>query len=98
MAHSRLRVLVFSAGVACCSGACITSAPWEYGSTAEIRKTVLGACPNGLLDDAEDGDGQIVKVGGRDGYWFTFVDEWGSTIEPKGEFKMSPGGPPGSKQ
>jgi len=89
--------LLLSAALSLALVGCITSAPWEYGATAEIRDTVLGPCPNGLLEDAEDGDNQIVKSGGRDGYWFTSVDEWGTTVEPKGEFKMSPGGPPGSK-
>jgi endoglucanase len=93
---TRLKLPVWAALVLCTS-ACITSSPWEYGPTAEIRQTKLGPCPSGLLDDAEDGDSQIAKSAGRDGYWFTFVDEWGTTVEPKGEFKMSPGGPPGSK-
>jgi hypothetical protein len=32
-----------------------------------------------LIDDFEDGDGQIAKLGGRDGAWFTFND--GSGVE-----------------
>lgn len=76
---------------------CITSPVYEYGATAEAKKTSLGACPNGLIDDAEDGNGQVIEVAGRDGYWFTFVDEWGSTVEPRGEFKMSAGGIEGSQ-
>ena len=78
-------------------GGCITSPSWEYGATAEAKKAELGPCPDGLLEDGEDGDNQIRKVGGRDGYWFTFVDTWGTMVEPKGDFKMSEGGPPGSK-
>ncbi len=76
---------------------CITSPTYEYGPTAEAKKTTMPACRDGLLDDLEDGDGQAAKINGRDGYWFTFVDQDGSTIEPRGEYKPSPGGANGSK-
>jgi endoglucanase len=76
---------------------CITSPVWEYGATADAKKAELGTCPNGLIDDGEDGNNQVIETAGRDGYWFTFVDEWGSTIEPKGEFKMTEGGREGSR-
>ena len=76
---------------------CITSPTWESGATVELKRTKLEACPNGLLDDGEDGDAQIAKIGGRDGYWFTSTDPAGSTVTPKGKFAMEPGGPPGSK-
>jgi len=36
----------------------------------------------GLVDDFEDGDTQLSKVEGRDGYWFTSHDDKGSTIGP----------------
>ena len=78
-------------------GGCISSPPWEYGPTAEAKKLHLGPCKNGMLDDAEDGDTQIIKAGGRDGYWYTFADQWGSTVDPKGKFRMQEGGPPGSR-
>ncbi len=76
---------------------CITSPTYEYGPTAEAKKTSMPACKNGLLDDLEDGDGQVIKQEGRDGYWFTFADTEGSTIEPRGEYKPAPGGANGSK-
>ena len=76
---------------------CITSPTYEYGPTAEAKTASLPPCHDGLLDDLEDGDGQIVKSGGRDGYWFTFADTEGSTIDPRGEYKPSPGGANGSK-
>ncbi|HEY8942698.1 MAG TPA: carbohydrate binding domain-containing protein [Polyangiaceae bacterium] len=38
---------------------------------------------DGLIDDFEDGDTQLAKVGGRDGYWWTSADSNGSTIAPK---------------
>jgi endoglucanase len=75
---------------------CITSPVWKYGDTKEAKEEKLEPCPNGLLDDGEDGDTRIVVTDGREGYWFNFVDPWGSTIEPK-RFAFQPGGPGDSK-
>jgi hypothetical protein len=36
-----------------------------------------------MIDDLEDKDNGIAKVGGRSGYWYTYVDALGSTIVPK---------------
>ncbi len=76
------------------SSGCITSSPAEYGATPAAKKLDLAVCENGLLDDGEDNNGQIVKVDGRDGYWFTFGDTVGTKFTPKGPFEMSPGGRP----
>ncbi len=53
-------------------------------------------CEDGMLDDGEDGNGQIIKKNGRDGYWFTFADTEGTKIEPRGPFEMTEGGRPGA--
>jgi hypothetical protein len=37
---------------------------------------------DGLVDDFDDGNTQVAKVEGRDGYWFTSHDDKGSTIGP----------------
>jgi len=76
---------------------CITSSPEKYGVTPLSRQLEWEPCPDGLLDDGEDNNGQIAKVGGRDGYWFTFVDTYGSKVEPTGPFKMTEGGANASK-
>ena len=76
---------------------CITSPPGAYGATAEAREMKLKSCPGGLLDDCEDNDNQIIETEGRGGYWFTFADEEGSTIDPRGDFVMTTGGAQGSK-
>lgn len=89
-------ILVGCAGGALATG-CITSGPGEYGVSAEVRDLELTLCPDGMIDDAEDDNTQINVVGERNGYWFTFKDEVGSTIDPDGEFHMSEGGPEGSK-
>ncbi len=57
----------------------------------------VGAAPNGVIDDAEDGDNRIALVEGRSGYWWSAHDDKGSTIEPTGTFKMLEGGAHGSK-
>ena len=77
--------------------ACITSSPAQYGRTPMAKRTQLPPCPDGMLDDGEDGNSQIHQADGRDGYWFAFVDTLGSTITPRGQFEMSPGGRPGQE-
>jgi endoglucanase len=83
----------------CCGvlAGCITSPTWEHGTTKQAIETRLEACPDGLIDDAEDGDNQIAKRAGRDGYWFSFKDPWGSTVTPSGKFTMSKSDREGSK-
>jgi endoglucanase len=68
----------------------------RHQSEANRGELALKACPQGALDDAEDNDNQIIKQAGRDGYWFTYADKSGTTVQPAGDFKMSRGGPPGS--
>jgi endoglucanase len=66
------------------------------GEAAEI----LGSCsPEGLIDDFEDNNNQTKVTGGRGGYWYTFADERGTTVDPEagGPFAPSPGGANGSK-
>jgi hypothetical protein len=46
---------------------------------------------DGLIDNFEDEDNQLAKLGGRDGYWWTAADPNGSTIEPK-KVVATPGG------
>jgi endoglucanase len=63
---------------------------------------VLDSCDDGLVDDGEDGNNQVLVRDGRNGYWYTYVDDNGSTVEPEagsrgGTFEMAPGGANGSK-
>lgn len=62
------------------------------------------ACPKdlGVISDGENGSNQVADIQGRGGYWYTFVDEAGSSITPEagsrgGTFQMTPGGASGSK-
>lgn len=73
---------------------CITSPPAEYGETPAAKVRTLPLCSNGMLDDGEDANGQVVTKDGRDGYWFTFADTEGTKIDQRGPFEMSEGGRP----
>jgi len=42
-----------------------------------------GAITDLLIDDLEDGDNGVAKVGNRTGFWYTYLDAYGSTIVPK---------------
>jgi hypothetical protein len=59
------------------------------GTTATGGTTTTTAVPLNVIDDLEDGDGNIYPIDGRLGYWHTFNDgssageqkpEWGSRI------------------
>ena len=50
-----------------------------------------------LIEDGEDGDDQIAVRAGRGGYLYTFADDKGTSIEPKGDdVKAVAGGAGGS--
>jgi len=58
--------------------------------------------PEGLIDDGEDQNNQTNPAGGRGGYWYTYLDDIGSTITPEagakgGTFSMTAGGAAGTK-
>jgi endoglucanase len=62
------------------------------------------ACPKdvGLIADGENNSNQIADIQNRGGYWYTFVDDAGSTVVPEagkngGTFQMTPGGANGTK-
>ncbi len=70
---------------------CITSRTGAYLNADEAAAEKLGSCPDGLIEDMNDGDTQIIKIDGRSGYWFTFKDPEGSTITPQDKL-LVPGG------
>jgi endoglucanase len=87
-------------------GACPTdtAAQGNAGPAAEQANApaVSQACPkglqpaeDGLIDDFEDGNSQIVVMAGRDGYWWKAHDPQGSTIGPESN-DGEDGGPSGS--
>lgn len=59
------------------------------------------SCPaDGVIDDGEDDNNQIAPNKGRSGYWYTFADKAGTSVEPAagGTFAMARGGANGSAQ
>lgn len=56
------------------------------------------AAADGLVDDLEDGNGQVALVAGRSGYWYSAADPKGSTISGAGAFVPSDGGASSSKK
>ena len=72
---------------------------------AEVKNSDEGrACPKdiGLISDGENNSNQIADIQNRGGYWYTFVDDAGSSVVPEagkngGTFQMTPGGANGSK-
>ena len=70
---------------------------------ASLKDTPEGApCPaSGMFDDGEDNNNQVLVQEGRGGYWYTYVDNEGSTIDPPagatgGIFSFAQGGVHGS--
>lgn len=96
-------VPVLAAGLAaCCGGAAATVGPAQPNAkpaeSATPAPASMRACPDGVIDDAEDNDGKIAALKDRGGYWFTYADDSGSTISPSSKkFEMSAGGVNGSK-
>jgi hypothetical protein len=81
-------------GTAAAVGAAAPSA--KPADSATAAPASAKACLDNLIDDAEDNDGKIAVQKDRGGYWFTYVDSNGSTINPK-KFEMAQGGANGSK-
>ena len=94
--------LIASLGLCLGAGAC---KPKVNVTGAEVKSSPEGrACPKdvGLISDGENNSNQIADIQGRGGYWYTFVDDAGSTVVPEagkngGTFQMSPGGAGGSQ-
>ncbi len=72
---------------------------------ADVKTSAEGReCPKnvGLIADGENNSNQIADIQGRGGYWYTFVDDAGSTVVPEagkngGTFQMTEGGANGTK-
>ena len=58
---------------------CVTPGSRPGNAASEALKE---CGPEGMIEDFEDGNNQINVVGDRGGYWYTYVDAKGSTIEP----------------
>lgn len=76
---------------------CITTPASETSWSAKVRAVRPIPCRDqATIDDLEDGDTQTLKVEGRGGYWYSMVDQYGSTLTPQ-QFKPDAPGHEGSK-
>lgn len=76
---------------------CITTPASETGWSFKARHAIPVECgENALIEDGEDGDNQVLKREGRGGYWYTFIDAYGSKLSPQ-PFKFESPGRNGSK-
>jgi endoglucanase len=57
-----------------------------------------GCADDAVIEDAEDGDNQVLLRGGRSGYLYTYRDGHGSSVAPEGKFATSSGGAEGTHQ
>jgi hypothetical protein len=77
---------------------CITTPASETSWSAKVRAVRPIPCRDqATIDDLEDGDTQTLKVEGRGGYWYSMVDQYGSTLTPQ-QFKPDAPGHEGSKK
>jgi endoglucanase len=86
----------FLAAIAVCAvPGCIPNAVPQ--TPAEIAASKSKCPAEGMIDDAEDNNNQVMANAGRSGYWYTFSDK-STNIVPAagGTFTMSAGGANGS--
>jgi endoglucanase len=84
--------------VALLLGGCAQFRPPVGGAGAGAATAASGACAEiAVIDDAEDGDNQVLLAGGRGGYLYTFKDSHGTSVVPDGAFTTTSGGAHGSK-
>lgn len=90
----------FSLAVAFTSIGCVM--PGQKAKTSNSAEALSVSCgPDALIDDMEDNNNQGAVVEGRGGYWYTYVDDTGSTVDPPagsqgGVFSQTEGGANGS--
>jgi endoglucanase len=79
---------------------CVDSEPPARSPSAQgATEAPYTPCPRTyVVDDMEDDNNQVISQLGRSGYWYTFADKGGTTIDPApgGHFSPSAGGANGS--
>jgi hypothetical protein len=92
--HLALAAALLSAGAGCAQ-----FRPPPPGAEPAAAAGATDACGrDALIENGEDGDDQIATRGGRGGYLYTFADDKGTAIAPKGDdVKPAPGGAAGSE-
>jgi hypothetical protein len=100
------RILAASALTALALPACIgvSQTPYAGDPATTAASGKLTRCPgfavpavDGLIDDFEDGNNQVMTMGERDGYWWVSKDALGTSVTaPEEGFKPADGGAAGS--
>jgi endoglucanase len=72
------------------------TAPAAPGAPIAWPAGIKDCGPNGMIDDGEDGNNQNLPADNRGGYWYTFRDKKGTTVDPiagedGGTFAMTEG-------
>jgi len=95
---NRTRIVLVWAAACVFTVGCIPLATPGTGAAAANSADGKKCPADGVIDDAEDDNNQIAANKGRGGYWYTFLDKVGSTVQPPAgsTFAMSAGGAEGS--
>jgi hypothetical protein len=80
----------------------VAAAPAAPGAPVPLPAGFKECGPAAMIDDGEDGNNQNLPNDNRGGYWYTFRDKKGTTIEPTagedgGTFAMTEGSGHGSQ-
>jgi hypothetical protein len=67
-----------SVGELCDGDGCVPDGPLTSCPAPPAAGTLVQA----LIDDLEDGDNGLARIGHRTGFWYTYLDKLGSTIVP----------------
>jgi len=96
ISSTSLICLGFSSLVLSLTGGCVM--PGQKPALSSSVEAQVSECDDeALIDDGEDNNNQGAVKAGRGGYWYTYVDDMGSTVNPPagsvgGQFTMSEGG------
>jgi endoglucanase len=96
--HRSIARFLLPLAVSALAVGCVAPPSAGAGAGSPAAATNAKSCgPDGVVDDGEDGNNQVADNGGRGGYWYTFLDKVGSSINPKpeaqgGKFAMAQGG------
>jgi endoglucanase len=85
--------LLLGAGGGCIGVSAKSTGAAVPGAASGVQRCrALRSADDGGLDDLEDGNNQVTKTGGRDGYWWSAKDPKGSTLD----MQVTEPGAPGS--
>lgn len=79
----RLQLALPSVSLAWLALGCLPGLDGPTVNAPSATHATIRHCPADFtVDDGEDGNHQLARQKGRNGYWYTFADELGTTITP----------------